>query len=540
VAALQSSSGLTNSGIVIAASTRADAEAWAGRAGLEARIVDRRELVACRGRLERLDEDAQVVLHSVDWSREHMPQLYRLALARSLRQPAAMVDERRGDEPRPLSAAARVRGGLAAGPEALAGLARAAVEAARGARRGRPRAPRPRGGVRTVVAVWPGGAETRVGGAVTHAAGILGGFRALGLRVHLIAEAAPPGQLAAAADDVEVLPPLPPSARAIRRVERLAVNAPLRGAIASALNAAERPVLYARHGAMSTAPAEVAGALGIPFVLEWNASERWAQEHWVNAPSWVQRTTLPVVAQLERRVVAQATVIAAVSRSAAEMARSCGAPADALITVPNAVDPAEIDRLVGAREIERGGESPPTVGWIGTFGVWHGAEVLIRAAATEACAGIRFTMIGDGTERSACERLADELGVRDRVEFTGRLPREQALPTLAACDVLASPTVPLGTGEDFFGSPTKIFEYMALRRPIVASDLAQIGEVLADRHSALLTAPGSVEGTAAAIGELVADPELAARLAVAARAEAEARHRWEDRAGAILAALAGE
>ena len=538
MAALQSSSARTTSCIVIAASTRSDAEAYARRRNLDARIADRYDIVSCRGRLDQLGRAELIVLHSVDWEREHMPQLYRLALARSLRLPAVLADDAAGGEWRELSATERIRDGLAAGPEAIAGVVRATAEAGRGARRVGRRAPRSRGGVRTVVAVWPGGAETRVGGAVTHAAGILAGFRARGLRVHLIAEAPPPEQLAVAVDEVEVLPPLPASARAIRRLERLAVNRPLRAAIEGALRRAERPMLYARHGAMSTAPAEVAGELGIPFVLEWNASERWAQEHWVNSPSWVQRTTLPVVALLERRATARATVVAAVSEPAAAMARDCGAPADVVITVPNAVDPAEIDRIVGASP-ERTGEAPATVGWIGTFGLWHGAEVLIRAAAAGPCANVRFVLIGDGAERSACERLASELGVRERIDFAGRLPRERALRTLAGCDVLVSPTVPLHTGQPFFGSPTKIFEYMALRRPIVASDLAQIGEVLEHRRTALLVEPGSAEETAAAIGELISDPRLGASLAAAARAEAETGHRWEDRAERILTALAG-
>ena len=54
---------------------------------------------------------------------------------------------------------------------------------------------------------------------------------------------------------------------------------------------------------------------------------------------------------------------------------------------------------------------------------------------------------------------------------------------LDACDILVSPHVPLDAGAEFFGSPTKLFEYMAMGKGIVASRLGQIGEVLQHEKS---------------------------------------------------------
>ena len=536
MAGLQSSSALAASCIVIAASTRADAEAYARRSGLNARIVDRFDIVACRGRLGSLVDGSldRVVLHTLDWRREHMPQLYLLALARSGVADVRLVDESTGDERR-IGAVERFGGALAAPVQAAVAAARCAGEVARGRPRRPRRAPFPEGPLRTVVAVWPGAAETRVGGSVTHAAGILGAFRSLGLRVALITEAEAPRQLLEVVDRVEVLSPLPASARLGRRVERLAGNRPVREALQRVLAESEAPCVYARHQAMSTAAAEVAAAERVPFVLEWNASERWAQEHWTRSSGGVKGIVLPIVSRLEEGVVARATVVASVSAEATEMARECGAHPDGLITVPNGVDAAAIGRI--ADGVEKGAGERPLVGWIGSFGEWHGAEVLVRVAARVAPAA-RFLMIGDGNERAACERLAAELGAAGSIEFAGRLPHDEALRSLAGCDVLASPHVPLRTGEPFFGSPTKIFEYMALGSPIVASDLGQIGEVLEDRRSALLVEPGSVEAAAAAIEELIAAPDLRVALAAAAQEDARRLHTWNDRAERILAALA--
>ena len=62
--------------------------------------------------------------------------------------------------------------------------------------------------------------------------------------------------------------------------------------------------------------------------------------------------------------------------------------------------------------------------------------------------------------------------------LTGLVPQEDGPEHLAACDILASPHVPNADGTPFFGSPTKLFEYMAMGKGIVASNLGS------DRRSA--------------------------------------------------------
>jgi glycosyltransferase involved in cell wall biosynthesis len=149
---------------------------------------------------------------------------------------------------------------------------------------------------------------------------------------------------------------------------------------------------------------------------------------------------------------------------------------------------------------------------------------------------VTLVMVGDGDERAACQALSRELGIDDRIEWTGALVHDRALRTLAACDVLVSPHTPLN-GRPFFGSPTKLFEYMALSRPIVASDLEQIGEVLEDGVTARLVTPGDVDELAHAILEVLASRDRGRSLAEAARHEVETRHTWDDRARAIVARL---
>ncbi|MEM9683439.1 MAG: glycosyltransferase [Pseudomonadota bacterium] len=100
-----------------------------------------------------------------------------------------------------------------------------------------------------------------------------------------------------------------------------------------------------------------------------------------------------------------------------------------------------------------------------------------------------------------------------------------------------SPHVPNPDGTPFFGSPTKLFEYMAARRAIVASDLDQVGEVLSDNETALLATPGDPDALAATLARAAEDAPLRARLSEEARRVCEARHTWLIHTRRILDAL---
>jgi len=94
--------------------------------------------------------------------------------------------------------------------------------------------------------------------------------------------------------------------------------------------------------------------------------------------------------------------------------------------------------------------------------------------------------------------------------------------------------VPLADGSEFFGSPTKLFEYMAMGKGIIASRLGQIGEVLVDSETALLVDPGDADQLADAIQRLGGSRELRQSLGAAARRIAVERHTWKHNAARVL------
>jgi glycosyltransferase involved in cell wall biosynthesis len=174
-------------------------------------------------------------------------------------------------------------------------------------------------------------------------------------------------------------------------------------------------------------------------------------------------------------------------------------------------------------------------GFVGTFGPWHGVLTLAEAIALlpNDC-GVRFLLVGAGRLRDEVERIVRSAGKAERVIFAGQVTHERVPALLDACDILLSPHVPLADGSEFFGSPTKLFEYMAMGKGIIASRLGQIGEVLADEETALLVQPGNAQELSEAILRLSRSRELRESLGAAARRAAVERHTWQRNAERVL------
>ena len=135
--------------------------------------------------------------------------------------------------------------------------------------------------------------------------------------------------------------------------------------------------------------------------------------------------------------------------------------------------------------------------------------------------GVRFLFVGAGMFRDEVERIISEAGRSQQVIFAGQVEHKKVPALLDACDILLSPHVPMTDGSEFFGSPTKLFEYMAMGKAIVASRLGQIGEVLTDEETALLVEPGNAQQLADAILRLSASRELRERLGLEVVADAD-------------------
>ncbi|MGC2401963.1 MAG: glycosyltransferase [Acidobacteriaceae bacterium] len=291
--------------------------------------------------------------------------------------------------------------------------------------------------------------------------------------------------------------------------------------------------LYQRHCPFAIAGALLSQRLKVPLIVEYNGPLGWIADHWDPTPF---RSWITLCEEVTLRCAARIIVVSEVLRT--ELIKR-GIPPHRIRVNPNAVDPDFFRPGTGRKIVrEKLGVSPEEVliGFAGSFSLWHGIEILeqaiVRLLTYPRPCRLRFLLMGSGllhgqmrTALAAYEAPAANK-MDGAVVFTGPLPSEQIVGFLDACDILVSPHIPMPDGSPFFGSPTKLFEYMAMGKAIVASRLEQLAEVLEHDRTGWLVTPGEADELADAILRLALDPGKREKLGSAARQAALESHSW--------------
>lgn len=306
----------------------------------------------------------------------------------------------------------------------------------------------------------------------------------------------------------------------------------------------DRPIsfVYQRYNSGNFSGLKFARARRIPFVLEFNGSEVWVGRNW-GTPMAHEDLALDI----EDLNLRGASLVVVVSQALADEVQTRGVPPERILVNPNGVDPSRFGPHVDGEPLRRrlGLDGKIVIGFIGSFGRWHGPEVLVDGFAEAVARNptwrdrYRLLLVGDGVSMPGVKAAIRRHRLDDQTVLTGLVDQQQGPAHLAACDVLCSPHVPNPDGSPFFGSPTKLFEYMAMGKPIVASDLDQIGQILRHEDTALLVPPADPEALARAFERLEEDPSLRSRLGMNARVRVLEAHTWEKHVDLILERVRG-
>lgn len=176
-----------------------------------------------------------------------------------------------------------------------------------------------------------------------------------------------------------------------------------------------------------------------------------------------------------------------------------------------------------------GGE-PVELVFVGRLAPVKGLRILLDALERVEHPPVRLTVVGDGPDRPHLEAAAAPLG--PRVRFTGYLSQAEVAETLAKAHLVVLPSFAEGV-------PVMLMEAMAAGLPVIATTIAGTGELVADGVSGRLVPPGDVEGLAAAIAALAADPDGRRRMGEAGRKTIRAEFDVRTEARRLLALLAG-
>jgi len=285
---------------------------------------------------------------------------------------------------------------------------------------------------------------------------------------------------------------------------------------------AETPPLFTAVSGVAIAALKRA-----PLIL--NVSDLWPESA-VQLGLLSNRTAIRAAELLERLSYDHAKVICVPTPGMRTILLGRGVPAETVMHLPNAVD---VDRFAAAvdRAPVRG-----RVIYSGTVGLAQGVGTLVDAAALLKDDADRpeILIVGDGAERADLAQRAAEQGL-DHVRFAGRVDRDEVQALIGSAEVAVVSLRDLPLFEEAL--PTKLLEYMASARPVVAAASGQVARLVREVDAGIACPPEDPSALAAAIRAVVADPPRAREMGQNGRRYVEAnlsRDAFVDRLEHIL------
>jgi glycosyltransferase involved in cell wall biosynthesis len=248
--------------------------------------------------------------------------------------------------------------------------------------------------------------------------------------------------------------------------------------VGSALSRRRPDLIYERYSLFLFASVWLARRHDVPVILE------------VNDSAVVERVRPLGFRGIARRIeswcMRNATGLVFISTRFLELARTAHGDIAPAVVSPNAVDARQFDPARHPREAERqrrGIAAEEIVcGYIGVFAHWHGVEQFVAQIAPRLAQvpALTLLLVGDGKAWPAVKALVDARGLAGRVRLPGRVPHADIAAWIATMDFAVLPD------SNEYGSPMKLFEYMAMGVAVVAPDYDPVREVIADGETGWL------------------------------------------------------
>lgn len=307
----------------------------------------------------------------------------------------------------------------------------------------------------------------------------------------------------------------------------LAYNIPAFFALAWTILRFKPDFIYERYALSTWAGLAAARVFRKPFILEVNAPlsvEMKQHGHlvFVRLAQWI-----------EDWLCRNATKTIVVSTPMRETFEQRGIAAHHFAVMPNGVDRAIFNPAVDGKPVRRALhlEDRFVVGFVGWIRPWHGVDMMLDALAAlaEQLPQLELLIVGDGPALQGLQQQARQLGIEQRVHFTGPVGSEAVPAYIAAMDVAVQPDVTA------YASPIKLFEYLAMAKAVIAPDKPNITEIVSGGESALIFPPRDGAILARHIERLYRERELVAQLGRAGNALIDARgYHWQGNARRVI------
>ena len=270
---------------------------------------------------------------------------------------------------------------------------------------------------------------------------------------------------------------------------------------------------------------------GVPWILE------------THAPLFYEAKTerkTTVLSELARRLEMQAyrecDALVCVSEALKEIVlRESGIPSEKVIVVPNGVDTERFDP--GQQEPKRL-FAGFTLGFVGRLYPWHGLDLLLEVLhdLRESGLDLSLVVVGDGIVREEWEAQATKLGISNHVAFIGQVPWLEVPQYIAGFDVGYIGHAQMQVGK-MYHSPLKLYEYMAMAKPVVASAFEDAQRVLEEGETGFLFEPGNKEDLRRALSKAYQAKKQLSTMGQRAREVMVAQHSWMARIKTMTVSL---
>jgi glycosyltransferase involved in cell wall biosynthesis len=292
--------------------------------------------------------------------------------------------------------------------------------------------------------------------------------------------------------------------------------------------------IYLHHHDFHFGGYKVKKETGIPIILHVDSVEYWVKKNWgklylSNYLKWCE--------QIEVKAIDALIVISDILKE--QLIEFYNVDESKIYVSPNGVDTDLFNPQKDSSAIREkyGLEDSIVIGYSGGFNVYHGIETLIKASKIilNKIQNAKIFLIGDGELRKFVDEFAEKNKIKDKIIVTGLVPLSEVPQYLAACDLLVSPfTFKSTQNQKFFGSPIKIFEYMAMGKPIVTTNIGLLARICLDEINSLVMEEDNPNSLAEKVFKILEEPLLAKQLGENAREFVVKNYSWSKKYDLIM------
>ncbi|RMF57194.1 MAG: glycosyltransferase family 1 protein [Calditrichaeota bacterium] len=287
--------------------------------------------------------------------------------------------------------------------------------------------------------------------------------------------------------------------------------------------------LYERYNSYNKGGLKATRRKKIPFILEVNAPVAFERTHY----SYLQMK-FPALARYYEKIICQgADHIFTVSTALKEfLIKERGVQEDRISVTPNGIDPERFQKIPLPQLVrdKYNLNQQPVIGFIGSLREWHGVDILMRIIpkVLNQYPHCHFLIVGRGELEETFRQFIVENELQQKVTLTGWVPHEEITQYISAMDITLMPN------SNFYGSPMKVFEYMAVGKPTIAPRLGPLEEVIEDGINGILVESGNETELTQAIVYLLNNPEKRKEMGEKARKHILSNFCWVNNAEKVL------